>query len=106
MAEDERNTDSGEYQPVGQSFALAQSFYIDTDAYTDRDREMFVAGYEFAQVWKALKHPNYAGTTIHRENESRVRMAAGQLGREVMITPCEEEHDPDGTWSYLEVKPQ
>ena len=81
-------------------------FWIDTDAYTDRDRDMFVAGYEFAAVLRAIREtPGEYRTTIHRENESRVRMACARFGRRCEISPCEPEHDPDGTWSYLAIAP-
>lgn len=87
------------------TFGLVLPFWIDTDAYTARDQEMFVAGFEFCQIVDRMRNNSDAhSTTIHRENESRVRMAAGRLGREVSIEQCEAELDPDGTWSYLEIK--
>jgi hypothetical protein len=88
-------------------FRLVLPFWIDTVAYNDRDRAMFTAGYEFCQVVDLLENTSGPMTVcrpIHKENESRIRMAAGKLGRRVTITPCEPEHDPDGTWSYLEVE--
>lgn len=86
-------------------FGLVQSFYIDTDAYTDRDRLMFCAGVEFEMIRQKLNDPEFTSTTIHRENESRIRMMISKSGRAVQIDPCEVAHDPDGTWSYLSVCP-
>jgi len=62
--------ESGEFQ-------MHLPFWIDTDAYSERDQDMFVAGYEFCQVVLVLEARGVEfRTTIHRENESRVRMAA------------------------------
>lgn len=80
-------------------------FWIDTDGYTDRDREMFVCGYEFYQLyWMAKCDEDSFSITIHRENSSRVRMMLGQLDRAGTVTNCEDKYDPDGTWAYLEVE--
>jgi hypothetical protein len=82
----------------------ALPFWTDTDAYTDRDRAMFTAGFEFAQlVWVLENKPGQIDTVIHRENESRVRMACGRFGRSCIIEPCMTEFDPAGTWSYLTI---
>lgn len=87
-------------------YHLMCPFWIDTDAYTDRDRLMFVAGYEFHLVLRHIRTDSGTlSTTIHRENESRIRMACGRFERVCKIDPCEPEHDPDGTWSYLEIGP-
>jgi len=94
-----------EDQDQEHEFEMVMPFWIDTDAYSQRDREMFTAGVEFEQVRQHFSNPSFTGTTILRENESRIRMMAGHLGRAVKISPCEPEHDPDGTWSYLEVAP-
>lgn len=78
-------------------FGLAMPFWIDTDAYTDRDRDMFVAGVEFQMVTTLLKSGWHGSRPIHPENESRLRMAAGRLNRKVIIERCVE----DDSWSYL-----
>ncbi len=83
------------------NFGLVMPFWIDTDAYSARDQLMFCAGYEFNTFYQALKSDDEFKTTIHRENESRFKMAAAKMGRTVTIEQCELEHDPDGTWSYL-----
>ena len=89
--------ESGEY-------GLVTPFWIDTDAYSDRDRLMFVSGYEFAQVAYHLRDVDEEfKTTIHRENESRVRMAAAHFRRKVTMSHCEEKVDPAGTWTYLTI---
>ncbi len=87
-----------------QEFNCVMPFWIDTDAYTPRDQEMFCAGYEFCQMYERMKLPAAYSTTIHRENESRFRMMAGRMKRQVKIEPCETEHDPDGTWSYFDME--
>jgi hypothetical protein len=87
-----------------EEYELVCPFWIDTDAYTDRDRLMFVAGVEFDGLLRHMRHD--AGpllTTIHRENESRTRLACAHLGRTCTIEQCEPEHDPQGTWSYLTI---
>ena len=88
-----------------QEWGLVQRFWIDTDAYSERDRLMFCCGVEFEMIRQNLKNPEFTNSTIHRENESRVRMMIGGMGRACRIEQCEPEHDPDGTWSYLEVSP-
>lgn len=87
-------------------FSLLQSFHIDTEGYTDRDREMFICGYEFATIYETMKKKSSeeVGMMIHRDNESRVRMMAGKMGRIAEIVPCNTIQDPDGTWSYLVIK--
>jgi hypothetical protein len=87
-------------------FGLVCSFWIDTDGYSDRDRQMFTAGFEFADLLSHVQcDPSPLSKTIHRENESRVRMMCSRFGRPCEITPCETEHDPAGTWSYLSIGP-
>lgn len=82
---------------MSDDYELAMPFWIDTDAYTDRDRMMFVAGVEFAMLRRALEGgEQFEGHPIHRENESRVRLMAARLGRRVEI-----EQSPDEHWSYL-----
>jgi len=69
------------------NYGLVCSFWIDTDAYSDRDRGMFVAGYEFAGIVERLRHDaDLFEMTIHRENESRTRMAAGKFGKAGICT--------------------
>lgn len=91
--------------PESVTWGLALSFWIDTPAYSDRDRQMFVAGYEFCRIAEFLENdPNPFVMAMSRENESRVRMAAGKFGRKVLIEACAPEHDPDGTWNTLTVE--
>ncbi len=97
MSEEEHGHE-GEFGPV-------IPFWIDTDAYTDRDRHMFVYGFEFSTITNHIRfNDDELSTTIHRENESRVRLACGRFGRQCTIEPCEAKHDPDGTWSYLKIE--
>lgn len=83
-------------------YRLELSFYTDTEAYSDRDRLMFTAGFEFCLV-VSLVESGWRGTRpVHRENESRLRMALGRLGRDVTLRP----HDGYAgceTWSDLTV---
>lgn len=77
------------------------SFYIDTDAYTDRDRLMFVCGVEFHMVTTLLRDGWCGCRPIHPENESRTRMAAHKLGRRVEIESDKEYPE----WSHLTAYP-
>jgi hypothetical protein len=86
------------------SYRMSMPFWIDTDAYSDRDREMFVAGVEFEMIYCQLEAGGPFKRTIHRENESRTRMMCGRLGRRCSIEACPESDDPDGHWSFLSVK--
>lgn len=82
--------------------SLACPFWIDTDAYTDRDRHLFVCGYEFHQLLHCIRNPGTGRLfTFHRENESRVRMACGRFGRECVIRHPPAALDPAGTWAFL-----
>jgi len=90
----------GEHQ---HEWEIALPFWIDTEAYSDRDRLLFVAGYEFALIVRALEAGDGVQRPIHRENESRARMLAGRFKRSCTITPhvgyegCE-------TWSDLVIQ--
>ncbi len=78
-------------------FDLQMSFFIDTDAYSDRDRQMFVCGVEWQMVYQKLLNGDSIQMPIHTENESRVRMMCAKLKRRCDIKrSCE-------TWSALEV---
>ena len=81
-------------------WGLVCPFWIDTDAYTDRDREMFVCGVEFQTVYADLKFGWEGKRPVHRENESRFRMLLGKLGIRGTICPIA---DCEG-WSELTVE--
>ena len=70
--------------------------YIDTDGYTDRDREMFAAGAEYLVVCTLLLEGWKGVRPIHAENESRFRMVSMKLGRVVEI-----ESGKEAGWSTL-----
>jgi hypothetical protein len=91
--------EDGEHKDWG----LILPFWIDTDAYTDRDREMFVSGYEFAMLAALVESGESFQKPIHRENESRVRMLCGRRQRQCSITP-HEGYDGCETWSELKVE--
>lgn len=79
-----------EFEPV-------MPFWIDTDNYTDRDREMFVCGVEFQMIYETIKDKRDWSQPIHTENESRVRMMCGKLGLPVkMVRHCD-------TWTHCEI---
>lgn len=80
-------------------YGLAMPFWIDTDAYTKRDREMFVCGVEFEMVYRELKAGGPVTRTIHKENESRIRMMCGKMKRK-----CTMKHAAEG-WTFLEIAP-
>ena len=77
-------------------YELRIPFWTDTEAYSDRDREMFVCGVEFEMLRVELVGGEQVCRTIHVENESRARMLAHKLARQVTI-------EPSGSkgWSYL-----
>lgn len=65
---------------------LIAEFYIDTDGYTDQDRAMFVAGFDFCKIVDRLRYEDgRSHLTIRSENASRARMAAAKFGRNVKI---------------------
>lgn len=84
-------------------WVLVTPFWIDTDAYTDRDRLMFCCGVEFEMLINELKSGDKVVRTMHRENESRVRMLCGRMKRTCEIEACPGDQDPEGTWSFLKV---
>ena len=87
---------SDEYQCV-------MPFWIDTDGYTDRDRKMFVAGFEFCQVLKQLESGWTGERPIHQENSSRIRMAARRLGRITLHIEPHTDYEGCETWAHLTV---
>jgi hypothetical protein len=81
-------------------FRCVVPFLIDGDGYSDRDREMFVLGFEFATVREELRPGhNPPPMTIHRDNETRIRVMFGRSGRRCTFTPINEE------WVRMEVEP-
>lgn len=76
-------------------FGLIMPFWIDTEAYTPRDREMFVCGVEFQMIYEAVKAGRGWNQAIHSENTSRVRLMCGRLR-----VPCEMRRHCD-TWTEL-----
>lgn len=80
-----------------QEWGLVQPFWIDTDAYSDRDREMFCCGVEFQMVCQLIEE-GWTGTRpIHPENESRIRMLCARRKVACSIAP------PFGGWSQLTI---
>lgn len=79
--------DSQQWHPV-------MPFWIDTDAYSPRDRDMFVCGIEFQMVYQAILEKRDWDQCIHTENESRVRMMCGKLGVPVQMKRV------DDTWTH------
>lgn len=99
-------TDTDRPDDEGPGYGLVCPFWIDTDAYSDRDRSMFACGVEFAAILDhARDAPGPLSAVIHRENESRVRMLCGRFRRTCRIEPCGAQDDPAGTWSFLEIGP-
>ena len=78
-------------------FSLEMPFFIDTDGYTDRDREMFVCGVEFYMVYQAVKAGSGWKQAVHNENVSRIRMMCHKLG----VVPTLERHDDE--WTELTI---
>ena len=64
---------------TNEDYSLIMSFWIDTDGYCQRDRQMFVAGVEFQMVFQAIQNGTGWNQCIHAENSSRVRMMCAKL---------------------------
>lgn len=74
-------------------------FWIDTDAYSDRDRLMFACGVEFRIIVDAIKQGLGYCQYIHPENESRVRLLCAKLGLAVeMDRHCD-------NWTHCKISP-
>ncbi len=87
-------------KPPDGEFGLAMPFLTDGDAYTDRERLMFTTGYEFCQLHVLLEEnpgPEIS-RPVHRENEDRIRVLCGRLGRRYQLEPIDE------TWCQLDVE--
>lgn len=84
-----------------EEYGLVMPFWIDTPAYSQRDKEMFVCGVEFQMVCDQFRDGWHGTRPIHRENESRLRMAANKLGRRVIVSQ-HEGYEGCETWSQLE----
>jgi hypothetical protein len=69
------------------SYRLEIPHFTDTDGYTDRDREMFAAGWEYRNVAAFFRIPAGRKLAIRAENGNRVRMLAAQMKRSVLIEP-------------------
>lgn len=81
-------------------YSLITPFWIDTDGYTDRDREMFVCGVEFEMIRDQLKR-SWRGLLerrIHAENASRIRMLCGKYSES---TRCEITDTEYSEWKQL-----
>ena len=72
-------------------FSLEMPFFIDTDGYTDRDREMFVCGVEFYMVYQAVKAGIGWKQAVHNENVSRIRMMCARLKVRMQFEPFDDE---------------
>lgn len=80
------------------SYQLLCPFWIDTEGYSDRDRIMFCAGHEFANIIKQLNYnKKIYQAYILKENESRIRLAANHFNRLVII------EDHDSHYSHLTI---
>lgn len=90
-----------EQQNAEGQFNLFIPFVIDGEGYSDRDRSMFVAGYEFCQIRTFLgANPGEPlSRPIHSENADRVRVLCNRFGRVCKIERI------DDTWSQLDITP-
>lgn len=82
------------------SYGLVMPFWIDTEGYTDRDRNMFTCGVEFQMIYDAIRSGRGWNQCIHNENTSRVRMMCGKLGVTYAMSQW------DDTWTNLSIKPR
>lgn len=95
------NTKSGASKPGDQDPEFL--FLIDGKGYTDRDRELFVAGYEFAQNQAFLMTGSETAwpRVVHKENEFRLRNLVSKFGRTYKFS----ESDLGPGWITLHVGP-
>lgn len=92
--------------PEETTWRLICPFWNDDDPYTDRDRVMFGAGYEFAEIVRHCRHdPGRLDRPVSRENESRIRMAMGRFRRRGSCLPMDPARDPEQAWSDLVIEP-
>jgi len=80
-------------------WGIVTPFWIDTDAYSDRDHLMFCCGVEFEMVRLELESGNPIDRSIHTENESRLKLLCSKSRRQIQIIPNVAEG-----WSRLIVK--
>lgn len=102
-------------EPPG-GYMLLLNFLVDADGYSDRDRQMFTLGFEFAQVCNAMTEDEEVVMPIHRENQSRIRVNAARFGRKVSFeeppSHVAETIDPDSgatvaqVWMQLTIHPR
>lgn len=78
-------------------FQASMPFWIETDGYSKRDREMFVCGAEFMIVFSLVRDGWRGVRRIHNENQSRIRMMLGRLR-----IPYEMRRI-DANWTELEI---
>jgi hypothetical protein len=88
-------------KPPKDEWSCFMPFWIDTEAYSDRDREMFTCGVEFGSVFNALRRGDGYSGPIHTENSSRVRMMCGRIGIQAMIKQME---PPYEMWSECDIE--
>lgn len=78
-------------------FSPVVPFWIDTDGYTQRDRDMFTCGVEFQMIYQAILDKRDWCQCIHTENESRVRMLCRRMNVPVLLERrCD-------TWTHCEI---
>lgn len=84
-----------------EGYGMVMPFVIDGEGYSDRDRAMFVLGYEFCQLHVFLEENPGEGISkpVHLENEDRIRVLCGRLERAHWFSRM------DRTWSQLEISP-
>lgn len=88
-------------KPGEASYSMDASFYIDTDGYSDRDREMFTCGVEWQKIYAIVKRGGAGTFNIHSENSSRFRMLFAKMKRK-----CEIRDTEFSEWKTLEIIPQ
>lgn len=86
-------------------FGLVRSFGIDNGELDGlRPQEVFVLGYELAQVDAAMKAFRIGSTwLVHAENQQRIQAYADKLGRKVTFTWME--NDVSESWLNLTIEP-
>lgn len=87
------NSDNTQPNP----WQMLVSFFIDTPGYTDRDREMFVCGAEYAMIHRSIQKDGKFVGLIHNENSSRLRMLAKVMNARLDVKRI------DDTWSEVDI---
>lgn len=89
--EDDESLTECERERFSSAMRVLAKGWINTDGYSDRERQMFNCGLAYAGIIRDIMDNIHIDQGISVENESRIRMACGQLGVPVIMTPIDDE---------------